>query len=131
RHGGDDVESLALEEAVGLHLEGDQQVARRTARAPFAPLSLEADLGARVGAGGDGDEHLLARPHLADAVAGRAALGGHLASSEAHRAGTVHGEAALAEGDDPAPLTLGAGLDRRARRRAVAVAGGALLVHFE
>src|SRR5690606_23889124 len=116
---------------VRFDLEVDYQVARRSAVGTLPALAREPQPGSAVGTRRYGDVHRAARARLSRAVARGTTLGGHLSPAEAHRTGAVHREAALPERDHAAPAALRAGLERRARRGAAAVAGGTLLVHLE
>src|SRR5215210_3339734 len=115
------VQPFALEEAVRLHLERDDDVARRPAVHALPALALEADARARVGAGRHGDQHALPAAHLARPPARRAALRRHMTPAQTHGARAVDGEAALAERDHAAPRALGTRTRRRAGRAAGAV----------
>src|SRR6185437_11634377 len=131
RHGRNHVEPLALEEAIGLDLKVDQQVARRTVPRAARALALESNLRPGIDPCRNCNHHFLTGTDLARAVAGRAALARHGAFAETHRTGTLHGEPALAERDRAAPLTLGTGLDLGTGRGSAAVAGAAFFVHLE
>src|SRR5450432_395051 len=131
RHLRDDVESIAREETVRLYLEGDDQITRRTTIIAATALPGETHARARFRSRRHGDVHRLARAHLTRALARRARLRGHLPAAEAHGARTIHGESALAEGDHPASIALGALGPLRARRAAASLARRALLGHFE
>ena len=61
RHLADDVEPVPVEEAVGLHLEGDDQIAGGSPGRAGLTLAPEPDLGAGLGAGRHRDQHLAAR----------------------------------------------------------------------
>src|SRR5688500_8131087 len=60
----DHVEPFAPEEAIGLHLKGDQQVAGRSALRAPAALILQADLRPCIHSRGDGNVDLAARGDL-------------------------------------------------------------------
>src|SRR5687768_278540 len=131
RYGRDQIQPFTLVEPVRRHGERDEQVARRAILHPFAALPLEADLRSGVDPGGNGDRHLLPGPHFACASACGTPLGWNLAAAEAHRAGPVHGEAALAEADRTAALALLTGDELGAGRGARAMTGAALFVQVE
>src|SRR5262249_4802601 len=119
-----DIESLAVKEPVGLHLERDQKIARRRACLRRSTLASHADARPGLGSGRDRNVHLALGPHLAGAVAGGARLGRDAAPASALGARTVHREAALAERDGPPALAFRTGRPGGARRAARAGAGG-------
>src|SRR5436309_1581393 len=131
RHGGNDVQSLAFEEAIGPHPEGDDQVTRRPIVLPAPTLPLQSDTRSRVYAGRNSDEHLLSRADLSRSVARRTTLARYLAASEAHRAGSLHRESPLPEGDGPTTVALRTGLQLCAGRGTAAVTGRAFLVGLD
>src|SRR6185312_7023206 len=90
RHGRDEIEPLALEEAIRLDLESQQEIAGRTVARTAAALTLETDLGARVDAGRHGDVHLLPNAHLARAAARGTALARNGAFPQTHWTRALH-----------------------------------------
>src|ERR1035437_9932229 len=130
-HRRDEIQPFALIEAVGLHVEGDQQITRRASLRASGTLPLEANLRARVDTGRNGDLDGLSRAHFARAGAGGAALRRHLPATKTDGAGALHGKAARTKADRPATGTFGTGPELCARRGAAAATGRALLVQVE
>jgi hypothetical protein len=114
-----------------LHLERDDEIARRRAGGSAATLPLEANLGTGVRPGRDGDHHLFPVAHFPRTTALGAALGRNLSTAEAHGARPVYGEPALAERDHAAAVAFRAHFQCRAGRSTGPVADVALLVHLE
>src|SRR5207245_3203046 len=115
---------LAPEEVVWLDLDHDDDVAA-TPRA----LPLQPEPRAVVGAGRDVDDQAFLDLHVTRALARRTALRRDLPAAAAHGTGPRDRKTSLTEGDGAAPVALGTGRKRRARRSAASAAGGAHLRH--
>ena len=112
-----------------LHLEGDEQVARSPAPGAALALPAQPHPGARVHAPRHGHLDLAVLAHRSRPLARFTRIGGNPAPPQARRAGSLHGESALAEGDGARSRALLAAGGGRSRLGAVAPTGGALLGH--
>src|SRR5262245_2155461 len=108
RHDADDVQSLAPEEAVGSDVNHRDEIA-----APLRSLILEPEARAVLDAGRDIDVDALLYPYFAAALTCGTALRWDCPLPPAHRARTIHREAALTKRDCAATLALWAGVDGR------------------
>src|SRR6185437_2808576 len=126
-----EVVALAREEAIGLHLKGDDQIAGRSTVRALAPLTRQAHARAGIGSRRHGNVHRPMHARLPTPLTGRTAFAGHLPAPETHGTRAVHGESALPEGDHATSAALGACRKLRTGRRTGSLARGAFLIDLE
>src|SRR6185369_722339 len=106
----DQIEPVAVKEAIGLNLESDEQVARRLTGTGRTTLTFETDAGPGFGAGGNRDEDLTLDSGFPGAMTDRARCAGDLAAAPALGTRPADREAPLTEGHGASAVALGAGL---------------------
>jgi len=120
--------AVALEFFMGLHADLNEEVSGGTAAVTALTLTAEAQLCARVHAGGNVDQKFSLFFHPAFSVAGRARVFDHLALAVTGGTRTGHGEKSLLPDHLSAAPAGAASLHARAGLGSAAVAGGAVVL---
>src|SRR4051812_4428548 len=119
------VQPLAPEEAIGLNLEGDDQIARGTAGPAGLSLASQQDAVAVFRRRRNRDRDPAFGSNLSRTVTGGTLLGGDLSPAPALGTRPVDGKAALPERDISPALALGTGRPRSTWCATASFTGGA------